>query len=323
MDQQTKIGIGAAAGIALMALLEPHFFESHLVLTILIYVLLICLTVWGFWPAGVAAIRIERGKLKRMWPQYLMVVSGVLFFMGLVGFLQINVRPPKLHGSSEAASSPPNRQENESRSTGQIETGRLVSQAQFAKVSELESFLGGKDENGLRQAFDIPNILQKNINTQLVRIGFIKAGKERQFIYSNYSDNGSVIVWAKEGHFSVGPSGVHIDAGPKDVLFLVTTSRFQEAQAKIVAFLNSALVPDSVKQPLSAFNDVVNKIPELMMTILDSRMHQDENFFIYNMEMGTQFYGVIVSEFATRTPHLKPAADIVLTAISASWNISK
>jgi hypothetical protein len=205
----------------------------------------------------------------------------------------------------------------------ETETGRLVSQAQFAKVAELESFLGGKDENGLRQVFDIPNILQKNVNAQLTRMAFIKSGKEKEFFYTNYSDNGNVIFWAKEGHFSVGPSGVHVDAGPKDVLFLVTTSKFQEAQDKIVGFLNSALIPDSIKEPLNAFNDVVNKIPELMMSILDERMHQDENFFIHNMEMGTPFYGVIVSEFATKTPHLKQPADRVLGAIAASWKISK
>lgn len=31
-----------------------------------------------------------RSRLKRMWPQYLMVASAVLFFVGLVGFLQLN-----------------------------------------------------------------------------------------------------------------------------------------------------------------------------------------------------------------------------------------
>lgn len=36
-----------------------------------------------------------------MWPQYLMTLAGVLFFVGLVGFLQINVTP-----SSKQADSP-------------------------------------------------------------------------------------------------------------------------------------------------------------------------------------------------------------------------
>jgi hypothetical protein len=51
-------------------------------------------------------VHIERGQLavgstatlkqrfRRMWPQYLMVVCGMGFFVGLVAFLQLNVRPP-------------------------------------------------------------------------------------------------------------------------------------------------------------------------------------------------------------------------------------
>ena len=205
----------------------------------------------------------------------------------------------------------------------QTETDRLVSQAQFAKVTQLEEFLGSKDENDLRQTFDLQNIFQKNISTQIIRIGFIKSGKEKEFLYNNYSDNGIFIFWAKEGHFTTGPSGVHVDAGPKDVLFLVTTAKFQAAQKKLIEFMNSALIPDSIKKEVVAFNKTINDDTELMMRVLDERMHEDENYFLRHMEMGTPYYGVIVSEYARRVIHLKPPADRVLSAIAASWRISR
>lgn len=52
-------------------------------------------------------IRVERGhvaigspqtlgkRLKRVWPQYLMLVCAIGFFIGLIAFLQINVTPPQ------------------------------------------------------------------------------------------------------------------------------------------------------------------------------------------------------------------------------------
>jgi hypothetical protein len=203
------------------------------------------------------------------------------------------------------------------------ETERLVSQAQFAIVAELEKFLGSKDENDLRVAFDLPAILQKNINTQIIRINLIKSGRENDFLYTNYTDNGSLIFWAKEGHYTTGPSGVHVDAGPKDVLFLVTTSKFQMAQKRLVEFANSALIPESIKKEVLAFNAAINQDTELMMRILDEKMHDNENYFSHNMELGTPYYGVIVSEFAARITPLKPAADKVLAAIAESWKISK
>jgi hypothetical protein len=60
-------------------------------------------------------VRIERGHVavgspmslrqrwKRMWPQYLMVVAGILFFVGLVAFLQQNVNPPETPGKTATA----------------------------------------------------------------------------------------------------------------------------------------------------------------------------------------------------------------------------
>jgi hypothetical protein len=102
MDQQTKIGIGAASGIALMALLEPHFFESQFLFTVLIYGALIGLMFWGFWPVGAAAIRKMRGGYKKMWPQYLMLLALFLFCVGLAGFLRLNVTPPAVGKDSAA-----------------------------------------------------------------------------------------------------------------------------------------------------------------------------------------------------------------------------
>jgi hypothetical protein len=94
MEQQTKIGIGAAAGITLMAILEPHFFESSRILTILIYVVLIAVMIWGFARVAVGITSRLRGGIYRVWPQYLMTLAAVLFFVGLLAFLRLNVVPP-------------------------------------------------------------------------------------------------------------------------------------------------------------------------------------------------------------------------------------
>ncbi|WP_027530029.1 hypothetical protein [Bradyrhizobium sp. WSM3983] len=106
MDEQTKIGTGAAAGIALLALIEPHFFESHAVLVALLYAVLIGVMVWGLAPACLRAIRKNLMKgFGRMWPQYLMVFSACVFFVGLVAFLQMNVQQEEHHPVQNAASS--------------------------------------------------------------------------------------------------------------------------------------------------------------------------------------------------------------------------
>jgi predicted membrane channel-forming protein YqfA (hemolysin III family) len=61
MEEQTKIGTGAAAVIALMSILEPHLFDTHPDLAALIYVSLGCVALWGFAPI---ATRLTRALLK-------------------------------------------------------------------------------------------------------------------------------------------------------------------------------------------------------------------------------------------------------------------
>ena len=47
MDSQTQIGIGAAAGIAIITILEPHM-KTYL--AVLAYLTLGVIMIWGFWP---------------------------------------------------------------------------------------------------------------------------------------------------------------------------------------------------------------------------------------------------------------------------------
>src|SRR6202048_4811854 len=47
MDTQTRIGIGASAGICIFSLLEPHM-NSYLAMAI--FAVLVVFVAWGFWP---------------------------------------------------------------------------------------------------------------------------------------------------------------------------------------------------------------------------------------------------------------------------------
>jgi hypothetical protein len=197
-----------------------------------------------------------------------------------------------------------------------------VSQAQFDEIRKVEQFFGGKDEMGLRELFDLPFILNKNIDVQITRMKYIKSGREKEFFYSNYSDNGKWIMWAKNGKYFVGPNGVNITAGPKDVVHLVTTTKFQHAIDTIVSFTNSALLPDSIKAEISSFNEIINKHPEIMMQVLDERLNESESYFTHNLSNDPRYAGVIATDYARKAIPLKPYADKILTAISKYWKIN-
>ena len=94
LSTSDRRGIASALATASLACLIWAFPDMSRFFTIPGAMVFLCLTVYFFWPdiRGLGASR--PGGFKRMWPQYLMVFAGCLFFVGLVAFLQINVEKP-------------------------------------------------------------------------------------------------------------------------------------------------------------------------------------------------------------------------------------
>jgi hypothetical protein len=82
-----------------------------------------------------------------MWPQYLMVVGGILFFVGLVAFLQKNVNPPEPAGNVTAKPLEPNSQRTQEISEGINQISPIVealknSQRALAESEQTKNLLG-------------------------------------------------------------------------------------------------------------------------------------------------------------------------------------
>ncbi|MGB9426797.1 MAG: hypothetical protein WCB09_10260, partial [Methylocella sp.] len=200
----------------------------------------------------------------------------------------------------------------------------LVVQEQFAEMKELKDFLNGNDEMGIRMLFDIPHMLTRNIEILNIKIIFIRAGKWEEFQYYNYSEGDrEMVMLAKEGHYSIGQSGVHIEAEAHDVLFIVTTAKYQQSIKMFTKFINSTLILESVKKEVIALAEIINLNVKSIINLLNEKMHQNEEYFLQYMNMNSQFYGVIVSEYARKINPLKPSVDRVLSAITATWKIAQ
>jgi hypothetical protein len=78
MEEQTKFGTGAASGIALVALLEPHIFEPYPKTTAAIYIVLCLVMIWAFAPIIARLFRklIRRKSAKAPEPFVLSEISA-------------------------------------------------------------------------------------------------------------------------------------------------------------------------------------------------------------------------------------------------------
>jgi hypothetical protein len=118
MSPIERLGVGLAVmgiGIALFMGLPPPWWPEmpptlvHLGVSLGVILILVgaFLVFASARDRHLAVIPLKQ-RLKRMWPQYLMVFGACLFAVGFVAYLQLNVTPPKVAESApEPASAPP------------------------------------------------------------------------------------------------------------------------------------------------------------------------------------------------------------------------
>jgi hypothetical protein len=247
---------------------------------------------------------VRPGKGRLFTPIVGMIVGAVILAASFIWWYQEKDKPAVTsHKVIESApvAAPPNPE---------------ASRDQFVALRNLSAFIAA-DENELREAFDFRNTLTKNISVQNIRIGFRNSGKLKDFLYTNYTEgDGTIIWWAAEGKYHMTPGGPHVDAGPRDVFFLVTTQKYQLAEKQLIAFINSPLIPESIKIPLKEYKTIVDNDFELMIRTLNTYSNQGDDFFLKSQEYGGKFYGVINNAFVVAFTPLKPSADRVAKEIA-------
>lgn len=199
-----------------------------------------------------------------------------------------------------------------------------VTAAQFAEMQELHDLLGEKDEMQLRETFDLPYMLLRNMDILQIKVGFIHAGKWRDFLTQHYGEgNGDAILWEKPGVVTRGPNGMHLNPGPLDVILIVTTVKYQQSKKRLIQLSNSALIPVHIKAKLIDLDRLIDADVNIMMQVLDGKLHENENYILQYKNVKSPYYGGVVSEYARRFRPLKPLSDDIVAAIGNRWQTNR
>ena len=158
------------------------------------------------------------------------------------------------------------------------------------------------------------------LDVNKIKIGFIRQGKLAEFFYNNYADNGQMIIYLDPSRNATQtPHGVHVEAEPRDVNIIITTTKYQMSMAELERLKHSSLTPDSVSAALLEFQQAVSANYETMIHVLNNRLNEDEGYFLENDKSGSKYHKVIDNDYVKRFVSLKPKADKVAAAIRAYW----
>ena len=96
LSASERRGVAAAFATACLAFCVWAFPDMSRIVTIPGALICLVLTIYFLWPEITALCSRPslQGRLRRMWPQYLMVLGACLFFVGLIAFFQTGAENP-------------------------------------------------------------------------------------------------------------------------------------------------------------------------------------------------------------------------------------
>ena len=187
--------------------------------------------------------------------------------------------------------------------------------AQLEQMREIDIFIGTKDENELRQTFDLQNMIKYNT---LMAKGQLfpgslspKEGKE----IDDFFAGGQAQIDVRYAKLTNVNNAARYERIPGKFGLINLSKKYAESLRRLNEFVASAMIPDDAKKALSDFRDTLVADTSLIFDVINDCFQTNPNQVFQNDTYGAPFYGSVVGAYAVRFLPLRTKADAVSSAI--------
>jgi hypothetical protein len=185
---------------------------------------------------------------------------------------------------------------------------------QLRELREIEEFIGKKDENELRETFDLPTILKFNIKfdrRDLVRLIDKSESNEIDRVFSG----GQARLDVRYANISNVNNTAHVEWIPGKIGVINTTAKYVESRKRLNGFILSAKLPSNVVNALKGLDDMIERDLTMMVESLNDRLSDNKDNIIQEFNQSSVFYGGTSGYYWTRFSNLRPEAERISKAI--------
>lgn len=182
---------------------------------------------------------------------------------------------------------------------------------QLKLLESIDEFIATKDEGGLRELFDFPNLLKYNILFARRNLfpGTVSASQSEDI--DRYFTGGQARLDIRYARMANVNNRLEVEWLPGRIGVINTSVKYNESRHKLVELYSSANVPATVSVALKELDDVVEKDSILMIESLNDSMSTDPRYISENDRYGSRFYGSASGAYWTRFISLGPKGDAV------------
>jgi len=198
------------------------------------------------------------------------------------------------------------------------ELGRpKISDAQLEAIKEVEQFVVGKDEVGLRREFAYP--LMQSLNIEMVRdcLIYFKRTGSRSCNYSPYF-TGEVLMDKELGRGAVGLYGGAIvySLNPEHIGILMLPKEYVERKKVLKRFETSTQLPTSIIDAVQELDQATEENTNNLLRVLHDAANENADYFLHYDDFASpSYFHQVDSLWLSSFVQLRPKADKIKNAI--------
>ncbi len=190
----------------------------------------------------------------------------------------------------------------------------VLLQAQLKELEQLQSFIGAKDENELREVFGFQKLVEVNLGIQRSGRAPDKYTAEQIAAINAYIKSNVM-----EGDTRFGTSS-NVDGrltftGNKGAVAMITLpNEYVAGHAALKKFESSMTLPSTVRSALLELDKTVTDNTTLLFDVLNEKVSQNPNNIIFYDDSQSKFFRVVPNIYWGRFVPLRPKVEKVLEA---------
>lgn len=189
--------------------------------------------------------------------------------------------------------------------------------AQIRELDELQKFIG-RDENDLRELFDLPNAVKYSLEYYARQINPSQFSKEQSSDLDNYLKTASGMMNTKYlGPISIPhPGRINVTFIPTEIGVIFVSPKFTQSKNTLMRFEKSSDLPSDIQDSVKGLDNTIDDFTDTVFSVFNGKLREDPNFISFAFDPKAKDYYMVVDELCRGyCKPLTPEADIITAHI--------
>jgi hypothetical protein len=189
------------------------------------------------------------------------------------------------------------------------------SAGQLEEIKQIDDLIVARDENGLRQAFGFPSML--DVNTRMTRdriIQFRNTNQENFNVGPYQFDGGQMLINNEEGEIRRHGGGFVINLHHDRVSLIMLAGEYVRGKGFLLKCENSSELPISIIEAIKDLDSAVTQNAETLRTVLNDGLKENPDYFLQYDQVSSPYFQHVSELYLNKFIQLRPKADKIRDA---------